>query len=91
MTDGQFNTAYLNDDSAEQAEDICENMKDQDVVVYAVAFKAPSDAEDLLEECASEKSEESAEKLFFDADNGEELRAAFKSIAIHLAKLRLAE
>lgn len=91
MTDGKFNTAYLNDDSADQAENLCDNMKDKDVVVYAVAFKAPSAAEDLLEDCASEESEESTEKLFFDADNGEELRAAFKSIAIHLAKLRLAE
>lgn len=48
MTDGKFNTSYENGpqnrSSSDQAEQICDNMKDQDVVVYAVAFQAPYSA-----------------------------------------------
>lgn len=83
MTDGIFNVAYANGRASDQALTICDRMKDKDVVVYAVAFQSPRAAEDLLKRCASN------EDTFFNARDGDELRAAFQSIAAKLNNLRL--
>lgn len=89
MTDGQFNTSYENGSqnrtSSQQARLICNNMKNEDVIVYAVAFQAPSAARATLEDCASSSAN------FFDASSGEELKQAFRSIAINLKKLRISK
>lgn len=85
MTDGVFNQQYVssNGSSSTQARNVCQEMKDMNVVVYAVAFQAPSDAAALLRECAS------SEEHYFNAADGEELREAFQSIATRLNNLRL--
>ncbi len=85
MTDGVFNKYYVgsNGNSATQAREVCAEMKDEGVVVYSVAFQAPSDAAALLAECATSGDH------YFNAANGEELRLAFVSIASQLNKLRL--
>ncbi len=87
MTDGIFNTEYVpgNGDSAAQAEDLCDNMRDEGVVIYSVAFQAPASSEALLRDCAGVGAR------YFDADNGQELREAFQEIALSLLQLRIAE
>lgn len=85
MTDGRFNTAYVgsNGNSGNQARALCTEMKNDDVVVYSVAFKAPSSAQALLKDCSSSPD------TYFPAKNGTELRAAFQSIARNINKLRI--
>ncbi len=87
MTDGEFNTQYVsgNGNSSSQALNLCEEMKDKDVVVYSVAFQSPTSAANLLRSCAT------SEDTFFNANDGDELRAAFQSIAANLNNLRLTQ
>jgi len=92
MTDGNFNTAYANGQSGNQAEELCDAMRDSDkeIVVFSVAFQAPPAAEDLLRNCASAPSG-TIETTYFNAENGNELELAFATIAIQLNNLRLAQ
>jgi hypothetical protein len=92
MTDGSYNTiggvnGGDNSSTARRASDIavetCAAMKAQGVRVYAVGFQAPSAALETLRDCASTASS------FFDAANGDQLRNAFRAIAIELNNLRL--
>lgn len=91
MTDGRFNTAYTGnpsnqkDRSYDDADRLCNQMKDNDIIIYSVAFKAPLDAREALESCAS------ATENYFNAENGAELRQAFRSIAIRLSNIRISE
>ena len=87
MTDGQFNTAYESTmgNSNEQAKKMCDDMRDEDVIVYAVAFQAPSTAKDTLEDCAGDTSR------FFDAANGEQLLNAYAAIASQLSALTIVD
>ena len=41
MTDGVFNTAFFNSDSAEQAVSLCRGIKDKNVRVFSIAFGDP--------------------------------------------------
>lgn len=83
MTDGIFNTSYINGTSDYQADEICNSMKNNDVLVYAVGFQAPAGAQETLKSCAT------SEDHYFKADDGEELTSAFISIAKQLSNLRL--
>lgn len=83
MTDGIFNTAYENGTSDYQALEVCDAMKNKDVIVYAVGFQAPAAAQTTLKSCAS------TDNHYFKADDAEELRTAFISIAKQLSNLRL--
>lgn len=83
MTDGIFNTAYVNGTSDYQAVEVCKAMKEQEVLVYAVGFQAPSGAQATLQSCATSGDH------YFKADDAEELRSAFIAIAKQLSNLRL--
>lgn len=83
MTDGIFNTAYENGVSDYQAVEVCDSMKNNDVLVYSIGFQAPSGAESTLKSCASTNDH------YFKANDEEELRAAFIAIAKQLSNLRL--
>ena len=85
MTDGQFNTAYESTmgNSNEQAKKMCDKMRDDGVLVYAVAFQAPSSAKTTLKDCAGDDSR------FFDASNGQQLLDAYAAIASQLSALTL--
>lgn len=85
MTDGIFNTAYHNDDSAKQAVKMCNNMKAKGVKVFAVAFDAPAAAQATLKACAS------AADFYADASNDVELEAAFAKFASKLGELHLSK
>ena len=86
MTDGIFNTAYHNDTSAKQALELCQNMKDRGVVVFAVAFAAPADAKKTLQDCAT-----TGDAYFADASDPDDLRNAFKQFAATIGALRISQ
>lgn len=94
MTDGEFNTSYHNgapnETSPEQAVEICDAIKSQDitggnVVIYSVAFQSPPEAEATLRACATSPAH------FFVAGNSAELRNTFQDIAKRLQSLRIAK
>ncbi|WP_084417936.1 TadE/TadG family type IV pilus assembly protein [Henriciella litoralis] len=87
MTDGEFNTEYerWQGNSKQQAKKLCGRMRDEGILVYAIAFDVRSSAKRVLEDCAGEKSR------FFDAKNGDELKSAYRSIASQLTNLALTE
>jgi Flp pilus assembly protein TadG len=89
MTDGEFNTHYVNanGDSAAQARRVCTEAKREgrNVVIYSIGFQSPAAAEALLKDCAT------SPEHYFSANNGTELRQAFVEIAQQLTKLRLTQ
>lgn len=102
MTDGEFNTFYrgVKDHhqggqakrSNAEALALCADMKRDrsgkpGIIVYAVAFDAPKAAKDTLRKCASPDG--GGITHYFEASNEAELRAAFRSIATNITKLRL--
>ncbi|MEL7130176.1 MAG: VWA domain-containing protein, partial [Pseudomonadota bacterium] len=87
MTDGEFNRRYDNSQgsSDDQARTACQNMRDQGIRIYAVAFQAPAAGQEILQDCAA------SPLRFFSADNAAELEAAYAEIATTLNELRLTE
>jgi hypothetical protein len=98
MTDGVYNTfggdcgrdcsnrSTQAANSQDLARQLCRNMRDQNVVVYSVGFKLDDSlAEAVLKDCAS------AANNFYRAENGTQLRQAFRDIAEDLMKLRLSQ
>lgn len=64
--------------------ELCTKVKEQGIVIYTVAFEAPSGGSNLLRQCASSSNHA------FDVD-GLEIRSAFSSIATSIRKLRLTQ
>jgi hypothetical protein len=91
MTDGEYNTyngsltASGQAKSQARAKALCANMRAQNIVIYTVGFKLGGNAGaiDVLNSCAGVPTR------FFTADNGDELRAAFRTIAQNISRLRL--
>ena len=85
MTDGEFNQQFFNHqgNSVSQAETICDEIKDDDVIIYSVAFQAPEGGKDILEKCAS------GPEFFFNAENGQELIESYDAIAASISDLRI--
>lgn len=96
MTDGEFNTFYdgIEDDPFDTGETIakseaytraiCGSMKNDGIIIYAVAFESPSAAKRLLEDCAT-----TTEDHFFTPENSAQLVEDFLTIASDLKNLRL--
>ena len=87
MTDGKFNRRYENSqgNSNQQARRMCREMRDENVLVYAVAFQAPNNAKNTLKNCTGDDSR------FFDASNGAELLDAYAAIASQLSALTIVD
>lgn len=84
MTDGGFNQDYMsNGDSFAHAKTFCDAMKAKGIQVYTVAFKAPSQGEEILAYCAS------SEGQAFSASSGQELSDAYQRIATSVSDLRI--
>jgi len=91
MTDGNFNTSYTagttdaeqTSESTARTNALCSAIKARNVIVYAVAFQAPVEAENLLRNCAT------SVQHFYDANNSAQLIAAFKAITDDLQQLRI--
>ena len=93
MTDGIYNTVGGASDgdygrtaaqSVQLALDTCTAMKAKGITVYTVGFEAPADAKATLRACAS------GDGKFYDATDGDKLRASFRAIANEINNLRLA-
>lgn len=97
MSDGIYNTfGGSNANSTEvsnRARALCNNMKAAGIKVYTVGFQLGADqlAVDTLKACASRGPNDPADSpsYFFNAASGDELRGAFRQIALQLSKLRL--
>ncbi|MEL7033025.1 MAG: TadE/TadG family type IV pilus assembly protein [Pseudomonadota bacterium] len=79
MTDGDFNLASSSLSAgfaATLAESLCTAMKAEGVVVFTIAFDAPSTAEDLMRNCATSETGH-----YFDAVDEAGLESAFEEIA----------
>lgn len=85
MSDGEYNRQYSGSRSAEQARAICANMKLSGITVYTIGFQiaAGGEAYQTLSQCASSSSH------FFNSTTGDELRQAFREIALQVVTLRL--
>ena len=75
-----------NDSSFDQTDSLCDAIKDQGVIIYAVGFDLPSrgQAREALVACASDPSH------VFLPDSGADLREAFRAIARSISDLRIA-
>lgn len=77
--------------------DICTNMKAKGITVYTVGFDLPGinppaardRATNTLRACAGKAGHPNPEQFFHQADNEEELGAAFRNIANDIVRLRL--
>ncbi|MEQ1651949.1 MAG: VWA domain-containing protein [Hyphomicrobium sp.] len=99
MTDGEYNYTYdangLSTDvtggngngtsSANQAKAICTQMKANNIEVFTVGFDIGSNttATATLSNCATDASH------YYNADNAEELKVAFRDIALKISTLHL--
>lgn len=61
---------------------ICDAMKEKPVIIFSVAFEAPTEGEDVMRYCASSSGH------YYDVE-GTDLNAAFQSIANQINHLRL--
>ena len=94
MTDGLFNTSYLTggntplatqmDESYQQFDALCANIKAKQITIFTVGFDL-SDPRALgeLQNCASGGAN------FFDAKTGADLKKAFGEIASRLTTMRV--
>jgi len=102
MTDGIYNTrggVQYSDGGAEaiaisnNAVSICNNMKAAGIKVYTIGFQLGGSALAIntLKACASREADDPADNpsYFIAAESGDELRMAFRQIALQLATLRI--
>lgn len=96
MTDGIFNTHISSGNvcngpgearSRKLALDLCKAMKDDGITVYTIAFAAPSNAAQLMRQCANAK--DGTRQFAFDATSEADLKEAFVTIARDIEALRL--
>ncbi len=102
MTDGEYNTDYdshgvktgtngagpaANDSSTNQARALCTAMKAKGITVYTVGFDLGGNqtAIDTLNQCATEPGK------FYNTANGEQLKEAFRDIALKISQLYLTQ
>lgn len=77
-------TRTQSSENFQRFEDICAVARSRGVVVFAIAFEAPSDARQMMRECAT------SDAHFYDT-SGDGLVDAFASIAASINHLRLTE
>lgn len=66
----------------DRLEDICDEIKKEEVIIFAIAFEAPQGGQDVMKYCAS------SDGHYYDVV-GTDLSVAFKSIASQINHLRL--
>lgn len=87
MTDGVFNKKYNGPDSNTQAQELCDEMKETGIEVYAVGFEVGTSGQayDIMSYCAS------SDEHFYNAEDGNQLRNAFRDIGLKVSTLRISE
>jgi len=85
MTDGEFNSYFSRGqgNSFDQAKKLCDAAKDKHIVIYTVAFKAPSQGQEILNYCATSAAHA------FKPENGQQLKDAYTMIAQSISDLRI--
>lgn len=85
MTDGEFiHQLYgAQGSSAEQAKSLCDNIKAEGIVIYTVAFQAPTAGQELMSYCSS------GSEYAFTASTGAELVQSYEAIALTITDLRI--
>lgn len=78
MTDGNNN--YTSDNTSTKS--YCDQAKADGMIIYSVAFAAPSGGKELLEYCASSPTSE----YYFEPETASELIAAFTNIGAETSK-----
>lgn len=63
----------------------CALAKQNNVLVYGIAFEAPSNGQTQISQCATSPAH------YFDAQNGTEIQTAFRTIASNLTQLKLTQ
>jgi len=63
----------------------CGLAKQNNVLVYGIAFEAPANGQAQISHCATSPAH------YFDAQNGAEIQAAFRTIASNLTQLKLTQ
>lgn len=92
---GPFNTVDSTTRSNRLSEELCENMKVSGITVYAIGFDLDGiqnrtqreEVTQLLDDCATPDTADNI--YFFNAENGQELRDAFQTIASSIQTLRI--
>ena len=77
-----------NGSSTQQARTLCQNMRTAGLTVYAVGFQlgnSPDALTTLRDHCASDST------TFYNANDGEQLRQAFRDIALKISTLHLSK
>ena len=87
MTDGEYNREYSGDSATTQARELCTQMKATGLTLYTVGFAIDEggEADTTMAQCAT------SSEHYYSADDGVELRAAFRDIALKISTLRIAE
>jgi Flp pilus assembly protein TadG len=85
---GRLGTTTSTSAAADKLDDmlleVCDNAKDNDILVYTIGFAInSSNVQSLLNECASE------EDMYFNSPSASALQSAFGQIATDLSNLRL--
>ncbi len=83
---GNFRGYTDTDTMDSRLDQVCRAAKAQGVLIYGIAFEAPSGGASAIRSCASSP----ASTYFFDA-RGLEIRTAFRLIASNLSQLRLTQ
>ena len=68
----------------EKLSQTCALAKARNVVVYGIAFEAPTSGQQVIQDCAT------SESYYFNA-NGLEIQTAFRAIASNISQLRLTQ
>tara|TARA_R110000803_G_scaffold68344_3_gene130193 strand:- start:2892 stop:4253 length:1362 start_codon:yes stop_codon:yes gene_type:complete len=85
MTDGEFNSYFSSGqgNSFDQAKKLCDAAKVEHIVIYTVAFKAPSQGQAILNYCATSPDHA------FNPEDGQQLKDAYTMIAQSISDLRI--
>lgn len=86
-TDQIDNCNSPNGDAFNQAENLCDGMKAQGILVYTVGFQVPSNgaAADIMRDCATSSN------MAFLPTSGADLTDAFKAIGADIYRLRISK
>jgi hypothetical protein len=84
-----FVTTYASETLMDsKLDESCTLAKDEEVVVFTIAFEAPPEGTAALSSCASES--DGNQDYFFDVD-GDEIESAFRTIANRISQLTLTQ
>lgn len=84
MSDGEFNTHFIDGSNRrpnDQGKKLCENMKRQDIMIFAISYDFNGGSEDLFRQCVTKP------EYMFTPDTTSELIEAFRKIAKEIKPL----